>query len=233
MGDDMDTPIRSSAVAGGMRIEPTDIGRREAAKRRKILDVTWRLIAERGYHNTRVQDIAAACGTSTGTIHYYFPGKGAVLSAAMEFCVDEMSARQQTELSSIEDARERMIRVVEIQIQDEPGSGASSVWLQLWTLATLRPELRDMHGELYTRWEEEIRRVLRRGRRQGVFRSGDEEELLGTFLAVIDGLTLRVTTGVTTPETARALAVAWLRRELFSTPPSRRPKRTPQNPQPG
>lgn len=213
----------------GTRVEPSDIGRREAAKRREILEVTWRLIAERGYHNTRVQDIAAACGTSTGTIHYYFPGKGAVLDAAMEYCFDQTGARQQAELSTIEDARERLVRVVEMQLQEEPEAGQSAVWLQLWTQATLRPGLRDVTAELNARWEEAVRRVLRRGWRQGVFRTDlDEEQTLGTFLALIDGLALKATAGMIPHSRARELAVSWLHRELFTAPApaARRGKRT-------
>lgn len=210
----------------GTRVEPSDIGRREAAKRREILEVTWRLIAERGYHNTRVQDIAAACGTSTGTIHYYFPGKGAVLDAAMEYCFDQAGARQQAELSTIEDARERLVRMVEIQLQEEGEAGQSAVWLQLWTQATLRPEVRDINAELYSRWEEAVRRVLRRGWRQGVFRTDiNEEQTLGLLLALLDGLAMKATAGMTTRASARDLAVAWLRREVFADQPSRRSRR--------
>ena len=47
-----------------------------------ILDAAAGLIAERGYHAVRVADIAAVAGTSTGTVHYYFPGKDDVLTAA-------------------------------------------------------------------------------------------------------------------------------------------------------
>lgn len=210
----------------GTRVEPSDIGRREAAKRREILEVTWRLIAERGYDRTRVQDIAAACGTSTGTIHYYFPGKGAVLDAAMEYCFDQISADQQAELSTIEDARERLVRIVERELQDEPEAGQSAVWLQLWTQATLRPEMCDVAAELYARWEEMIRRVLRRGWRQGVFRTDlDEKQTLATFLALVDGLSMKAAAGMTARPEARDLAVAWLQREVFAGPPARRGKR--------
>ena len=210
----------------GSRVEPSDIGRREAAKRREILEVTWRLIAERGYHNTRVQDIAAACGTSTGTIHYYFPGKGAVLDAAMEYCFDQTGARQQAELSTIEDARERLVRIVEIQLEEEPQAGQTQVSLQMWAQSVLRPALRDLSTELYARWEDTVRRVLRRGWRQGVFRTDlDEEETLGVLLALIDGLALKAVAGLITRSRARDIAITWLEKELFAGPAPRRGKR--------
>lgn len=222
----MDASARPPGTAGrtdGTHVEPSDIGRREAAKRREILEVTWRLIAGRGYHNTRVQDIAAACGTSTGTIHYYFPGKGAVLDAAMEYCFDQAGASQQAELSTIEDARERLVRIVEIQLEEEPKAGQTQVSLQLWAQSALRPSVRDISTELYARWEETVRRVLRRGWRQGVFRTDlDEEQTLGTLLALIDGLAMKAAAGLIVRSRARDLAVAWLQREVFTAPAPKR-----------
>ena len=66
----------------------------------EILRATWRLIAERGYHEVRVSDIARACGTSSGTVHYHFPGKRDVLVEALRHCVDQAFERQSAELRS-------------------------------------------------------------------------------------------------------------------------------------
>ena len=58
----------------------------EDARKLEILQATWQLIAERGYHEVRVADIAKAVGTSTGTVHYHFPGKQDVLVEALRYC---------------------------------------------------------------------------------------------------------------------------------------------------
>jgi len=144
----------------------------EDGRKRSILEATWRLIAERGYHTVRVQDIAAVCGTSTGTVHYYFPGKQDVLVEALKYCVEQAFARQSVELRAIDDARDRLLRLIELQLP-WPGAGVRDewlIWLQFWTEAATRPELREIHNDFYARWMDTVVRIVRRGQRQGVFR---------------------------------------------------------------
>src|SRR4029077_3274674 len=66
----------------------------EDARRAAILDAAAQLIAERGYHSVRVSDIASLVGISTGAVHYYFPTKGDVLTAALRHVVDRTLERQ-------------------------------------------------------------------------------------------------------------------------------------------
>ena len=66
------------------------MGLREEKKertRREILDVALSLFRERGYDNTRVQDIIASVGISEGTFFNYFPTKESLLH---EFAVDQV-----------------------------------------------------------------------------------------------------------------------------------------------
>ena len=82
----------------------------------EILRATWRLIAERGYHEVRVADIARACGTSSGTVHYHFPGKQDVLVAALRHCVEQAFERQSAELRQLTDAREQLLKLIDLQL---------------------------------------------------------------------------------------------------------------------
>ena len=74
----------------------------EDARRTAILDAAAQLIAERGYHSVRISDIAQVVGTSTGAVHYYFPGKSDVLTAALRHAVDNAFDRQSRELRAID-----------------------------------------------------------------------------------------------------------------------------------
>ena len=106
------------------------------ARKREILEATWRLIAERGYHEVRVADIAAEVGTSTGTVHYHFPGKQDVLVEALRYCVERAFARQTAELRKLDDPRERLLRLIDMQL---PRAGNIrdewNVWAQFWAEA--------------------------------------------------------------------------------------------------
>lgn len=187
-------------------------------RRRRFLEEAWLLIAEKGYHAVRVSDIAAACGTSSGAVHYYFPGKQEILEAAMRHCVEQTFKRQHAALRDVEDARERLERLIDNQV---PAGGSIanewSVWLQFWCESALRPELRPIHNDFYARWRETVIRIIRRGERQGVFREVDAEEVALRFTSLTDGLGIQVMTGMpgVTPQRMRAILLDFMHHELL------------------
>jgi AcrR family transcriptional regulator len=54
------------------------------AGRREILDVAEQLFVEHGYEGTSLEQIAAGCGYSVGSIYNFFTNKDALYSAALE-----------------------------------------------------------------------------------------------------------------------------------------------------
>ena len=66
---------------------------RHPARREQILEAACEAILDRGFPATRITDIAAAAGTSTGTIHYYFETKDEVLVAALKWAGERLFAR--------------------------------------------------------------------------------------------------------------------------------------------
>jgi AcrR family transcriptional regulator len=186
-------------------------------RRRGILEAAWRLVAERGYHQVRVADIARACGTSTGTVHYYFPGKEDVLREALTFCVEAAFVRQSAQLRAVDDARERLLMLIDLQLPQGEVRDEWSVWMQFWAEAGLRPELRAAHQDLYGRWCDAVVRIIERGQRQGRFRQDvDARSCALTFTSLTDGVAIKVLTGVPgmTVEFMRESLTAFVEREL-------------------
>ena len=190
-------------------------------RRNSILESTWQLIAQRGYYHVRVQDVARMCGTSTGTVHYYFPGKVDVLREALRYCVDQAFERQGAALRTIDDARKRLLALIEMQlpignqVRDE-----WSIWLQFWSETTLNPELRPIHNDFYTRWMDTVIRIVRRGQRQGIFRDVDVTEFALLLTSATDGAAIKILAGVPgiTVESMRKMLVSIVDRELSMVP---------------
>ena len=57
--------------------------RRAEARPDEVLDAALDLFIERGFANTRVEDIAARAGLSKGAVYLYFPSKEAVLEGVV------------------------------------------------------------------------------------------------------------------------------------------------------
>jgi AcrR family transcriptional regulator len=194
---------------------------REEQRRQEILQATWRLISHRGYHNVRIADIAREVGTATGTVHYYFPGKDDVLDNALVVSFDQAFSRQQQALLALDDARDRLIRLIDLQIPvGPPVSDEWSVWLQFWSESVLRPELRERNHEMYSQWRDTIRRITERGVRQGTFKVVDVDEFVTHFCALLDGLAIQVMGESPTVSATRMrqLITDWVRREAFVDP---------------
>lgn len=62
----------------------TRISRKRLAKTQEIYDTAAHLFAERGYHATRIQDIADALDMNKGSLYYYFAGKEELLMQIVE-----------------------------------------------------------------------------------------------------------------------------------------------------
>jgi AcrR family transcriptional regulator/plasmid maintenance system antidote protein VapI len=170
---------------------------REHSRRLQIIEAAWTLIAERGFHSVRVAQVAQACGTSSATVHYYFPTLNDLLVEALRHSVKQAFDRQVAGLHTIEDPYERLLRLIELQLPDSERLRLEwSIWLQVWTAAALDPQMRGLHTDSYLRWHETIARTLREGRESGVFADFDVEEMTRRLTALIDGMGIQVMTGM-------------------------------------
>ncbi|MGH8921006.1 MAG: TetR family transcriptional regulator C-terminal domain-containing protein, partial [Actinomycetes bacterium] len=203
-------PRRAAAITTPPENDPAD-------PRTRLLNAAWRLIADRGYHSVRIADIASACNTSSAAVHYYVPTKADVLEAALSHCMEAAFARQSAELVVLESGRDRMLRLIEMQLPGGQVRDEWSVWLQFWAESAVRPGLRAAHTAFYGGWRNAVERILERGRRQGLVRDIDVPMVALQLTALTDGLGIQVLTeapGVTA-EIMRKALLDFVDREVF------------------
>ena len=82
------SPARSAGTPASER-ELRSQGRRTMAK---LLDAGMKVLAERGYHAARVDDVVRKARTSHGTFYLYFANKEDLFRALAHECADEMRA---------------------------------------------------------------------------------------------------------------------------------------------
>lgn len=165
----------------------------EDDRQRAILDAAVAVVVERGYAAARVADIAKRAGTSTGTVHYYFPTKVDVLDAALQHASERSHARHRAELVALGEPREQLLRLIDLQIPDADVADEWSIWLEYWNEARRRDELRARNHEIYTRWVAMIETIVRNGQRQGQFALDvDPADFALRFAGLFDGLGLQV-----------------------------------------
>jgi AcrR family transcriptional regulator len=168
---------------------PRGYDRRRPARREHILEAACQAILERGFPATRITDVAAAAGTSTGTIHYYFETKDEVLVAALKWAGERLFARVEDPAGGDGPAA-RIGHLLRVSV---PTAGASHdeyvLWVEMWVGVLHQPELLPTSEELSARWRGYFFELVRRGTESGAFRPiADPDRVAERIVAMVDGL---------------------------------------------
>jgi AcrR family transcriptional regulator len=186
------------------------------------------LIAERGFHDTRIADVAKRVGASPALVIYYFGTKDTLLTEALRYSEQSFYAAADEMLASTSSMVERLETLVRLtcvpQTQDEV-PGAWGLWFDLWAQAFRHPEVKKDRVELDQRWRSMVARVVHDGSREGEVREVDAEEFAVAFTALLDGLSIQVALDdpVVDPERAYRIAMRFAAASLgFDWKPKRR-----------
>ncbi len=87
------------------------------AKTQNILAAAASLFAKVGYPNTKMQDIAKACGASKSMLYHYFPTKDDLLFAMLEEHLEQVIAGLEEVVQQPGPAKERFAAFVEVYAQ--------------------------------------------------------------------------------------------------------------------
>ncbi|HJU35827.1 MAG TPA: TetR/AcrR family transcriptional regulator [Gaiellaceae bacterium] len=136
-------------------------------KRRQLLEAAVRVFARKGFHASRVGDIAEEAGVAHGLLYHYFESKDQVLEAVFHENWNVLLARIASVEETDEPAADQLRHIATIVLR---------TWLHLPDVVRVvirefgrSPELAERLGEL-TRPIDAIQRVIERGIARGEFR---------------------------------------------------------------
>jgi AcrR family transcriptional regulator len=183
-----------------------------------ILAAACRAIARRGAEATRIADIAAEAGTSTGTVHYYFETKDDVLLAALKWANEQPYERIDELLAQGADDLARLGTLLELSIP-YPGRDREEwiFFLELWKWILHRPDLVPDAAAVDSRWRSYFLDIVRSGTASGAFRPiAPADEVAGRLVGLVDGLGLKAVLGKPwlSPERMRELLLGFAADEL-------------------
>lgn len=161
----------------------------EQTRRQQILTAARNCFIERGFHPTRMEDIAQEAGLSKGGVYFHFQSKQEVFDSLVKEEFDQS-------LELIRGVLNREAPVAE-KIQS-----LASFFVDGFTQAPDRPRFFVVMGEMGLRDQElakrlqemqrvfigEIARLLQQGVQEGVLREMDTESVAALLKALIDGV---------------------------------------------
>src|SRR6266704_4293574 len=120
-----------------MRVQANNAGTADQ-RREQMLRAALDVIAERGYAESRIADVAERAGTSPALVIYYFKTKDQLLTEAIRFSEDSWYEAGTRRMAQIPTAAGRLTELIGMNCL--PGTDPEPhsywlLWLDLWALS--------------------------------------------------------------------------------------------------
>src|SRR4051794_2840998 len=168
-----DTPSPGGTMA---RKTPATVSADE--RRDQMLTAAAALIAERGFGDTRIADVAARVGASPALVVYYFGTKDRLLTEALRYSEETFYSAAEEMLASNPGVVARLESLVAwtcLPEEQEATPGPWGLWFALWAQAFRHPEVKKARVELDQLWRGMITPVVREGVEAGEIKALDVE----------------------------------------------------------
>ena len=164
-------------------------------RREEMLRAALEVIAERGFPETRIADVAEQAGISPALVIYYFKTKEDLLTKAIRYAEVEWSALGALRMEVIESASARLEDIVAmtcLPVADTDLPDSRRLWLDVWAQSVRHPEMARVREEFNAHRRETIVGIVRDGMASGEFVDVDPTEFSVTLSALLDGLTVQI-----------------------------------------
>ena len=197
-------------------------------RRDQMLSAASTLIAERGFSDTRIADVAKRVGASPALVIYYFGTKDSLLTEALRWSERSFYAATEEMLRSTDKLRDRLEILVDwtlVADKQQDATGDWGLWFDLWAQAFRHPEVKKDRAELDAQWRALLARIVQDAIDKGEIANVDAETFAIVWGSLLDGLVVQVALDdpVVTFALARKVALEVADKELgLATPRSRR-----------
>jgi AcrR family transcriptional regulator len=165
---------------------------REAERKRVLLKAAFREVAEKGFSEVTLDDIAHRAGVSKGVTLYYFDSKEDLLRQLFHWLTDSIHERMREAVRSVEHPVEK-VRALVALIFPSPGKNRAffRAYIDFCGLAARRESFREVSERFYAGCREIDVGLVDEGVRHGVFLARDAAEAGSTLRAIFDGLMMQ------------------------------------------
>ena len=192
-----------------MRVQANNVGTADQ-RREQMLRAALDVIAERGYAESRIADVAERAGTSPALVIYYFKTKDQVLTEAIRFSEDSWYEAGMRRMAQIPSAAGKLEEIVAMSCLPEADSEPSSwaLWLDLWAQAVRHPEVAGVRQKFDERWRELICSLVVEGQEAGEFGPVDPMDFAVLMSALLDGLAVQIALADPVVDASRAFELS-------------------------
>lgn len=208
---------RKKIAALPVSIEPKN-------RRSQIVRAAYLAIAEKGFEGLRMREIAGRAGIDHSTLHYYFPGKEALIAGVMDYMVQELSLGRDTGMPDRQlSPREQLAaHFAALLRQGREHPQMFVVLAEIHARSTRDPGIHSVIQSNERTWKKFILEILRAGVRSGDFDSTLDTDIASdAVLALIRGLNFGYSLSLAEAERALDQLAKWLTGPAGDSAPTR------------
>ena len=158
-------------------------------RKRQITRAAYEIIAEKGYNNFTMMDIAKRAGVSSGLIHHYFKDKENMLVTLLREMQQNIRQSLERSIEPVADPRKKL----EIFMDQAFGLVENEkeyiyVTFDFLTQIKFNERMQRILSKLYRGYRETIVMILKEGKDTGIFNEVDEHYVATVFVALLLGL---------------------------------------------
>jgi AcrR family transcriptional regulator len=163
------------------------------ARREELVRIAQRLIADQGLEGFRTRHVAAQAGIDTGTLHYHFPSKEALIQAVLESLVSDFRVNRASSTEKPATALDELRREIldaALRVQTTPQQ--IRVLLELRVRSYRDAAIAAMLKQVDRWWNSSVAAIVTRGQEQGVVRRDLQAETVASVIRTeIEGMGVR------------------------------------------
>ncbi len=178
-------------------------------RREEMLAAAAQLIAERGFSETRIADVATRVGASPALVIYYFGTKDSLLTEALRWSERAFYASVDAMLQETPALRDRIESLVNWCLPDARKAPSDwGLWFDLWAQAFRHPEVKKDRAALDQQWRDLVTRVVQAGVDDREIGPVDVDAFTIVWTALLDGLVVQIALEDPVVDGARARSLA-------------------------
>ena len=181
------------------------------SRRDEMLRSALDVIAERGFADTRIADVAERAGTSPALVIYYFQTKDNLLTEAVRLAEDLWLTYGFERVAVVTGAVARLEWLITANFAPAAEVGfpdLGALWIDLWARSLRHAEVARVRREFDVRWRRVIADVVREGQVAGEISASDADEFAISFTALLDGLSVQLVLGDPALDPATAVRIS-------------------------
>ncbi len=157
-------------------------------RRAQLTKAAYKVVAQKGYNDFTIKDIAEEAGLSTGLVHYYFKNKEELLFKLLKEMNSNLRYNLKKALTELTEPKDKLMAFCDeaFELVDKE-KAYFHVLIDFWARINHDARIRQANVKLFQSYRDEISSIIEEGIAKGVFAAMDVKITSVIIISLIQG----------------------------------------------